>query len=413
MALKKYIFDLVVPFDTCQKNYVATITVTSTNNMAISLSGYFCRRLWSSLPLPKTQTLLRNRHSIGTYSTMSRISYSFMSRNIIALESRKCISQIQSVKSRLGFLIFKRGFRTKKSQRIESENKEPAVKQLKPNSNQNEQSPSLIKPFVFTCSVFGSSFLGAMIWNYENMRSKYWKIGENNNKSSLKSGSFRQQMNNMWNQFSKGEKLLIGIVAANTAVFGLWKFPRLQSTMMQYFSSSIRHPLPSMLGSTFSHISPWHLFINMYVLWSFGSHVTGMYGNEQFSAVYLSGGVASSFASIAMSKLLKRPPSVSVGASGAIMALLGIVCTSHPNARLQIAFIDLIFPNFTFSADTGMKGIILFDVVGLALGWRVMDHAGHLGGMLFGILYAKFGSQLIWGSRESLVKKWHNFRGKP
>lgn len=32
-----------------------------------------------------------------------------------------------------------------------------------------------------------------------------------------------------------------------------------------------------------------------------------------------------------------------------------------------------------------LKAIILLDAVGLVLGWRVFDHAAHLGGVLFGM----------------------------
>jgi rhomboid-like protein len=32
-----------------------------------------------------------------------------------------------------------------------------------------------------------------------------------------------------------------------------------------------------------------------------------------------------------------------------------------------------------------LKAILLFDTVGLVMGWRVLDHAAHLGGVLFGM----------------------------
>ncbi|XP_035824170.1 presenilins-associated rhomboid-like protein, mitochondrial isoform X2 [Aplysia californica] len=258
-----------------------------------------------------------------------------------------------------------------------------------------------------------------MIWNYEKMRKTFQNLqkgeqrdGQQGRKANMKTFGFRQHMNGFWTSLSNSQKLVLGIVAANFTVWGLWRVARLQPMMMRYFSSSINHPLPSMVLATFSHISFLHLFVNMYVLWSFASVAANLYGCEQFSAVYLSGGTLASLGSITMHKLLRRPPSVSVGASGAIMALLGIVCVTYPNAQLSIAFVNELFPH-SFSADSGMKAIIAFDLLGLALGWRFMDHAGHLGGMIFGILYAKYGQKLVWGKRESIMKQWHNVRGKP
>lgn len=46
----------------------------------------------------------------------------------------------------------------------------------------------------------------------------------------------------------------------------------------------------SMILSNFSHHSALHLFINMYVLWSFSLAITDFLGREQFVAMYLSAG---------------------------------------------------------------------------------------------------------------------------
>ncbi|KAH9490283.1 hypothetical protein Btru_033963 [Bulinus truncatus] len=302
--------------------------------------------------------------------------------------------------------FFRRGFRTKRiSEEIESH-------------TPGNESPSLVKHFLFTVGVCGCSFTGAMIWNYEKMRKVFQDLQSGVKKESVfekkhkKALGFREHANSLWTKLSGGQKMVIGIMAANVGVFLLWRITALQPMMIRYFTTSISHPLPSMMLSSFSHVSFLHLFVNMYVLWSFASVSVNMFGFEQFAAFYLSAGTISSFASMACSKLLKRPYIVSVGASGAIMAMLGAVCSSYPNAQLGIAFISDIFPH-SFSADSGMKAIIAFDLLGLVLGWRFLDHAGHLGGIFFGILYAKYGNKLVWGNRETIMKWWHDLRGKP
>ncbi len=67
--------------------------------------------------------------------------------------------------------------------------------------------------------------------------------------------------------------------------------------------------------------------------------------------------------------------------SGAILALLAYTCMKVPDARLQIIFM----PFFDFSAKQGIYGVLAIDILGLLLGWRIFDHAAHLGGSLFGM----------------------------
>lgn len=67
--------------------------------------------------------------------------------------------------------------------------------------------------------------------------------------------------------------------------------------------------------------------------------------------------------------------------SGAILGVLGYVCTRYPDTQLQIMFL----PMFQFSAESAIKVIMAIDVVGCVMGWKFFDHAAHLGGALFGV----------------------------
>lgn len=53
------------------------------------------------------------------------------------------------------------------------------------------------------------------------------------------------------------------------------------------------------------------------------------------------------------------------------------------------------------------------DLAGVLLGWRIFDHAAHLGGALFGLFWCHFGSQNVWPLREYFVGYWHELRGPP
>ena len=67
--------------------------------------------------------------------------------------------------------------------------------------------------------------------------------------------------------------------------------------------------------------------------------------------------------------------------SGAIMAVLGYVCTESPDSRLAI----VLLPMLTFTAGTAIKALVAFDTLGALLRWQLFDHAAHLGGTLFGV----------------------------
>ncbi|KAL8567226.1 hypothetical protein ACOMHN_046636 [Nucella lapillus] len=281
--------------------------------------------------------------------------------------------------------------------------------------------PGLLRPFAFSVFVCGSSFIGCMIWQYETLRQQAQDVMKGLDRqftrvfepSHQREMGLRAHMNAMWNNLTDGQKMVMGIISLNFLVFLCWKSPALQPLFLRYFASLPGNPSISMMLSAFSHFNLWHIAANMYVLWSFANVSLNMLGREQWLALYLSAATLSSFASLA-NKVLRHgalPAAPSLGASGAIMCLLGAVCVTHPDARLSIAFVGDLFPH-SFSASSALKGILLLDTVGLVMGWRMFDHAAHLGGALFGIWYVSYGHKMIWGKREKVLKWWHELRGK-
>ncbi|XP_033107164.1 presenilins-associated rhomboid-like protein, mitochondrial [Anneissia japonica] len=271
----------------------------------------------------------------------------------------------------------------------------------------------LFKPFAFACLVTGGSFTGAAIWQYEGMRSKaisralqqYSDIFK-----SEKAGELRRQINQWFSGLLGTQKVVLSIVAINAAVFFLWRVPFMQLFMVKWFSANpaANAVCIPMLLSTFSHYSLWHLAVNMYVLWTFSYSMQNLFGKEQFLAMYVSAGVWSSFASHLL-KVVTMKYNPSLGASGAIMAVLGATCFQYPDAKLAIVFL----PFFTFSAGTALKALIGIESLGIIMRWGFFDHAAHLSGLLFGCYYAFDGYKRLWGNRVMLMEKWHEYREKP
>uniref|UniRef100_S4RWW2 rhomboid protease n=1 Tax=Petromyzon marinus TaxID=7757 RepID=S4RWW2_PETMA len=157
---------------------------------------------------------------------------------------------------------------------------------------------SLVRPLFFTIGFSGCAFATASIVQYEVVKHRV-----NNYLSDArgawmertrpkKSGDIRKQINQWWNSLSEGGRTVAGIIAINVLVFGMWRVPALQSSMMRFFMSNpaAKAPCLPMILSCFSHYSPMHLAANMYVLWSFSHSAVSMFGREQFLALNTSAG---------------------------------------------------------------------------------------------------------------------------
>ncbi|XP_026229646.1 presenilins-associated rhomboid-like protein, mitochondrial [Anabas testudineus] len=289
--------------------------------------------------------------------------------------------------------------------------------------------PTLFKPLMFTVGFTGCSFGAAAILQYETLKSRVQTGKDAEESKKFTQGSqdmahwhdwwnklsgFQRQLillmsivDDFWSSLTEGQRTVTGIIAVNTAVLCCWRIPSMQRSMIKYFTSnpaSKTRCLPMVLSS-FSHYSIIHMVANMYVLWTFSSGIVSLLGKEQFLALYMSAGVISTMVSY-VCKTASGRLYPSLGASGAVMAVLASVCTTVPEAKLGILFLPMV----TFTAGHALKALVAIDTAGLILGWRLFDHAAHLGGALFGVWYVSYGYKLIWRKREPLVKLWHTMR---
>jgi len=316
-------------------------------------------------------------------------------------------------------LVFRRAFRLKKKPTvIESAPPTPNVSKL-PHSGPSVGWGSLARPLAFTVAFSGLSFGLASIWQYENMRqyAKFRKTHIRQRAGELwqewasntpKAGAWRQELNQYWNALTEGQRVFAPICAANVAVFLMWRIPSLAPFMLKYFAANpaaSNKGLPMILAA-FSHQSPLHLFCNMFVLNSFCGPMVQALGKEQFVGLYFSSAVVTSFASHMAKVGFGRANGFSLGASGAICAILGTFGTLNPDAQLQIVFL----PMLTFTASTALKGLIAIDTCGLVAGWQVFDHAAHLSGVLMGMWWVHSGHSLIWENRGTFMNFWHELR---
>jgi hypothetical protein len=141
--------------------------------------------------------------------------------------------------------------------------------------------------------------------------------------------------------------------------------------------------------SVFSH-SPSgfaHIFGNGIVLFFFGPVVERQIGSRRFVALFLVTGMLAGLGQIALGFLLGDPVSGVLGASGAILAILGILTVLNPDLKVYLYF---VLPVPIWLLTFGYAAISVFGL--LAAGQNVLGnvaHGAHLIGLVLGLAYGQ------------------------
>ena len=183
------------------------------------------------------------------------------------------------------------------------------------------------------------------------------------------------------------------IIGLNVLVFLAWQatsmVPGLRTFMAANFlvsTSHIEHGLVwTLVTAAFSHNELWHLAINMFVLWSFGTVLEHLWGTRVFVLFYLAAAVMASVSHCAVSSfLMGRDDILALGASGAVSGLLLAYALHFPRHRI------LLFGIVPVPALAGVLAFVGLDLWGLIAqgrgGGLPIGHGAHLGGALAGAL---------------------------
>jgi membrane associated rhomboid family serine protease len=144
----------------------------------------------------------------------------------------------------------------------------------------------------------------------------------------------------------------------------------------------------------FLHGGIFHIFFNMLVLWMFGTTLESTWGPQRFLKFYFICGIG---AGLLNAVATPASPVPIVGASGAIYGLLMAFGILFPD---QLIYFWGIFPIRAKYFVIGI-GIIEF-LTAMSASQSGIAHFAHLGGMLFGLVYMKWGD---WGAS---VSGWRN-----
>jgi membrane associated rhomboid family serine protease len=151
------------------------------------------------------------------------------------------------------------------------------------------------------------------------------------------------------------------------------------------------HHLITVLTSMFLHGGWMHIIGNMIFLWAFGPEIEDAMGPKRYLLFYLLGGLAAMLAQVAASPSSTVP---SLGASGAIAAVMGAFLVTYPHDRIRSVLLVVVFISVTYIPAVLLIGV-WFALQFFNLGAVTQQSSGgvayaaHVGGFIFGCITAR------------------------
>jgi membrane associated rhomboid family serine protease len=151
------------------------------------------------------------------------------------------------------------------------------------------------------------------------------------------------------------------------------------------------------LTSMFLHGGWLHLIGNMWTLWIFGDNVEDRLGHGRYLGLYLLGGFAAGLVHILTNSSSDVP---TIGASGAVAAVMGSYFRFYPHARVETVIPPLFFgPVFELPAVIFIGWWALLQLFNGTLSLASQQNAGgvawwaHVGGFAFGMVVSLFATR--------------------
>ncbi|MFB6131571.1 MAG: rhomboid family intramembrane serine protease [Salinigranum sp.] len=183
---------------------------------------------------------------------------------------------------------------------------------------------------------------------------------------------------------------LMWITFALQLLLQILGMPRLGATLFVLRSTHIEY-VWTWFTAIFAHGGFMHIFFNSIVLYFFGPLVERYIGSKKFAALFLVAGAASGLGQVLTSMLLAPGvPSGVIGASGAIMAVLGVLTVLNPSLRIYLYFLIPI-PLWLFTLGFAAISVLFFVSPGAAsaAGMGNVANLAHLVGLVIGLAYGQ------------------------
>ncbi|ELY57347.1 rhomboid family protein [Natronococcus jeotgali DSM 18795] len=154
------------------------------------------------------------------------------------------------------------------------------------------------------------------------------------------------------------------------------------------FTLSTAHPeyVWTWVTSVFAHDPGGitHLVFNSIVVFFFGPLVERYVGSKNFAILFVVSGALAGLGQVAISAAQGVPTSV-LGASGAALAIMGVLTVLNPNLKVYLYFI-LPVPIWVLTIGTALISVVY---IGTGGGGPIA-HGAHLVGLLIGLGYGEY-----------------------
>lgn len=181
---------------------------------------------------------------------------------------------------------------------------------------------------------------------------------------------------------SRASYWLIGSMVIVFLVQSFW--PGLSSFLALNVGQVWQQPW-TIITHMFLHGGPYHLLINMLVLYFFGPEVERRLGTSKFLEIFFVAGIVAAFGFTGFSYLrlsmgAVQLPIVAVGASGAIFGIISSLAVIAPNLRVLLFFIIPLKLKHALILITAVELLILTQNTPIA-------NSAHLAGLVVGLYY--------------------------